>query len=249
MDESNAFSTIYSGYRIKQNATSTLKVSMNSPTVAPRTLPAQPIRLYRAAISGHCHRVELFLSLLGLPFELVDIDLMSKGHKTPDFLAMNPFGQVPVMADGGTLLADSNAILVYLAGRYAHQPGAWLPRDPLAAAAVQRWLSVAAGQLAFGPAAARAVQLFGRPANPEAIERSNALFAVMEQHLGSSAFLAGDTPTLADVANYSYVARAPEGRVSLAPFPHLRAWLARIEALPGFVPMVQSPVGLSASAA
>jgi glutathione S-transferase len=223
---------------------------MNSRTVAPpATPPGQAIKLYGAAISGHCHRVELFLSLLGLPFERVDIDLVGKGHKTPGFLAMNPFGQVPVIADGGTLLADSNAILVYLAGRYAPDPDAWLPRDPLAAAGVQRWLSVAAGPLAFGPSVARVAELFRRPANPEAIERSHALFAVMEQHLASSAFLAGSTPTLADIANYSYVARAPEGRVSLEPYPKLRAWLARIEALPGFVPMVQSPVGLSAPAA
>lgn len=220
---------------------------MNPRTVPPpATLPGQAIKLYGAAISGHCHRVALFLTMLGLPFELIGIDLVAKEHKTPGFLAMNPFGQVPVIADGDTVLADSNAILVYLAGRYAPEPDSWLPRDPLAAARVQRWLSVAAGPLAFGPSAARVTELFKRPANPEAINRSHALFAVMEQHLASSAFLAGNTPTLADIANYSYVARAPEGRVSLAPYPHLRAWLLRVEALPGFVPMVESPVGLSA---
>lgn len=219
-----------------------------TPVPAQRAWPERPIRLYRAVISGHCHRVELFLALLGLPFEAVDIDLAARGHKTPDFLAMNPFGQVPVIADGDILLADSNAILVYLAGRYAPDANAWLPREPLAAAAVQRWLSVAAGPLAFGPSLARVAELFRRPANPDAIERSHTLFAVMEQHLAACAFLAGDTPTIADVANYSYVARAPEGRVSLQAYPHLRAWLARIEALPGFVPMVQSPVGLSAPA-
>ncbi|MBA4328942.1 MAG: glutathione S-transferase [Polaromonas sp.] len=222
---------------------------MTSSTLSPaHPLPAQPIRLYRAAISGHCHRVELFLSLLGLPVELVEIDLVRKGHKTPEFLAMNAFGQVPVIQDGDVTLADANAILVYLTGRYAPDADAWLPRDPLAAAAVQRWLSVAAGPLAFGPAAARVAELFKRPANPEAVERAQLLFAVMEQQLASGAFLAGDAPTLADIANYSYVARAPEGRVSLQAYPHLRAWLARIEALPGFVPMVQSPVGLSAPA-
>ncbi|MDQ3271643.1 MAG: glutathione binding-like protein, partial [Pseudomonadota bacterium] len=140
-------------------------------------------------------------------------------------------------------------ILVYLAGRYAPEPDSWLPSDPLAAARVQRWLSVAAGPLAFGPSLARVGELFKRPASPDAIERSHALFAVMEQHLATSHFLAGATPTLADIANYSYVARAPEGRVSLEPYPQLRAWLARMEALPGFVPMVQTPVGLSAPAA
>jgi glutathione S-transferase len=186
------------------------------------------------------------LSLLGLPYECVDIDLVNKGHKTPDFLAMNPFGQVPVIQDGNITLADSNAILVYLTGRYAADANAWLPVDPLAAAGVQRWLSVAAGQLAFGPAAARVSQLFKRPENPEAVARAHALFEVMEQQLGQSAFLAGSKPTLADIANYSYVARAPEGNVSLQPYPHVRAWLARVEALPGFVPMVKTPVGLAA---
>lgn len=218
----------------------------STPSSSHKTLPAQPIKLYRSVISGHSHRVELFLSLLGLPFECVDIDLVAKGHKTPAFLAMNAFGQVPVLQDGDITLADSNAILVYLAGRYAADADAWLPREPLAAAGVQRWLSVAAGQLAFGPSAARVAELFKRPANTEAIERAHALFAVMEQHLGRSAFLAGSVPTLADIANYSYVARAPEGRVSLEPYPNLRAWLARIEALPGFVPMVKTPVGLAA---
>lgn len=213
---------------------------------SPSTPPARPIRLYRYMLSGHCHRVELFLSLLGLPMEAVEVDLGAGAHKTPAFLAMNAFGQVPVIQDGDCTLADANAILVYLAGRYADRPEQWLPREPLAAAAVQRWLSVAAGQLAFGPAAARVTQLFKRPDNPEAVTRAHALFAVMEQQLGQSPFLAGSTPTLADIANYSYVAHAPEGNVSLEPYPALRAWLARIEALPRFVPMVKTPVGLAA---
>ncbi len=209
--------------------------------------PAQAIRLYRSAISGHSHRVELFLSLLGLPFELVDVALAAGAHKQPDFLAMNPFGQVPVIQDGEVTLADSNAILVYLTGRYAADAEQWLPSDPLAAANVQRWLSVAAGQLAFGPATARVIQLFKLPASPaDAIARAHALFKVMELQLGQSAFLAGSTVTLADIANYSYVAHAPEGNVSLEGYPALRAWLARMEALPRFVPMVKTPVGLAA---
>lgn len=212
-----------------------------------KTQPAQPIRLYRSALSGHCHRVELFLSLLGLPFELVDVDLAAGAHKRPDFLAMTPFGQVPVIQDGEVTLADSNAILVYLARRYAADVEQWLPSDPLAAAHVQRWLSVAAGLLAFGPAYARVIQLFKSPASPDdAIARAHGLFKVMEQQLGQSAFLTGSTPSLADVANYSYVACAPEGNVSLADYPQLRAWLARMEGLPRFLPMVKTPIGLSA---
>ena len=220
---------------------------MNTPPAsAAKTPPAQPIKLYRAAVSGHAHRVELFLSLMGLPFELVNVDLAAGTHKQPEFLALNPFGQVPVIQDGALTLADSNAILVYLARSYAANAEQWLPSEPLAAAHVQRWLSVAAGPLAFGPAYARVIQFFKSPASPDdAIARAHGLFKVMEQQLGASAFLTGSTATLADVANYSYVARAPEGNVSLLSYPNLRAWLARVEALPGFVPMVKTPVGLA----
>jgi glutathione S-transferase len=203
------------------------------------------ITLYRYALSGHCHRVELFLKLLGLPFDVVDVDLAKAEQKKPDFLALNGFGQVPVIDDGGTVLADSNAILTYLALR--HAPEHWLPRDAVGAAAVQRWLSAAAGPLAFGPAAARAIQVFKRAIDPkDAIARAHALFAVVEQSLSTSPFLTGSHPTIADIAMYTYTAHAPEGNVSLADYPQLRAWLARIEALPGFVPMQPSRAGLAA---
>ena len=223
-----------------------MKDNMTTSTAPLQKLPpTQPIKLYRAAISGHAHRVELFMSLLGLPFELIDVDLAAGAHKKPEFLAINPFGQVPVMVDGDVTLADSNAILVYLTLRYAVDAEQWLSSEPVAAAAVQRWFSVAAGLLAFGPATARRITLFKQAiSTDEATARSHALFAVMNQQLAQSAFLAGNTPTLADIANYSYAARAPEGNVSLTSYPHLRAWLARIEALPGFVPMVKLPIGL-----
>lgn len=209
------------------------------------TQPARPIRLHRMALSGHAHRVQLFLSLLGLPYEVVEVDLRAGAHKRPEFLRMNCFGQVPVIEDGDVTLGDSNAILVYLEGRYA--PGQWLPRDPVGAAQVQRWLSVAAGQLAFGAAAARVIVLFKRADDPSAaIARANALLQVMDSELAGRPFLAGKEPTLADIANYTYTAHAPEGNVSLDPYPNVRAWLARIEALPGFVPMMKSPVGLAA---
>lgn len=207
--------------------------------------PEQAIRLYRLDLSGHCHRVELFLSLLQLPCEVVDVDLRAGEHKRPAFLERNPFGQVPVIEDGAVTLADSNAILVYLEGRYA--PGRWLPREPLAAARVQQWLSVAAGPLAYGAAAARVIALFCRPDDPApAIARGHQLFGVMEAQLARQDWLAGDEPTLADIANYSYVARAPEGGVSLQAYPAVRAWLARVEGLPHFIPMPVAQVGLAA---
>ncbi|WP_437575467.1 glutathione S-transferase family protein [Sorangium sp. So ce887] len=201
------------------------------------TIPASPLRLYRHPLSGHAHRVELFLSLLGLPFERIDVDLKNGAHKTPEFLSKSPFGQVPVIEDGDVTMADSNAILVYLAARY-DPSGRWLPRDPVAAARVQQWLSVAAGQLAAGPAAARLVSVFGFRLDHERARTIAAqLFTVVDQHLAARRFLSGDEPTLADVAMYTYTAHAPEGGVPLDPVGHIRAWLARVEELPGFVPM------------
>lgn len=205
------------------------------------TTPASPIRLYRHPLSGHAHRVELFLSLLRLPFERVDVDLMRGAHKAPEFLAKNPFGQVPVIEDGDVTLADSNAILVYLATRY-DASGRWLPRDPVGAARVQQWLSVAAGQLAYGPSAARRAVLLGAKLDYEHAKAITVdLLTVLDGHLATRRFLAADEPTLADIALYAYTALAPEGGVSLDPYGHVRAWLARVESLPGFVPMKRTP--------
>jgi glutathione S-transferase len=203
--------------------------------------PAKPIRLYRHALSGHAHRVELFMSLLGLPCEAIDVNMVRGAHKAPDFVAKNnPFGQIPVIEDGDVAIADSNAILVYLATRY-DSTGRWLPRDAVAAARVQQWLSVAAGQLASGPSAARLAVLFGARLDVDRAQAiSQQLFKVLDSHLTGRKFLVDDLPTIADVAIYSYTAHAPEGGVSLDPYGHVRAWLARIEALPGFVAMRRS---------
>ncbi|AZE52152.1 Glutathione S-transferase [Pseudomonas chlororaphis] len=204
------------------------------------------IKLYNFPRSGHAHRVELMLSLLGLPFELVFVDLAKGEHKQAEFLALNAFGQVPVIDDQGVVLADSNAILVYLAQKYGQ--GRWLPSDPVGAARVQRWLSAAAGPIAFGPAVARLITVFGAQRNAEeAIALSHALLKVVEQELTASPYLAGSEPTIADIAGYSYIAHAPEGNVSLADYPQVRAWLARIEALPGFVGMPRTAVGLQSA--
>ncbi|WP_265517428.1 glutathione S-transferase family protein [Nitratireductor luteus] len=201
----------------------------------------KPVLLHRHPLSGHCHRVELFLSLLGLPVEFVEVDLAQGAHKGPDFLARNPFGQIPVLEDGDVVLADSNAILVYLALTY-DASRSWYPADPVAAAAVQRWLSVAAGQLAYGPATARLATVFKLPLDHERAKSiADQLFTILEAHLASRPFLVGEAATIADVALYAYTARAPEGGVALAPYPRVSAWLSRIEALPGFVPMPEVP--------
>jgi glutathione S-transferase len=183
------------------------------------------------------------LSLLELPYELVNVNLLAGEHKRADFLAKNSFGQVPVIEDGEVTVADSNAILVYLAERY-DEAGRWWPRSPEGKAAVQRWLSVAAGQLASGPAAARLVCVFKRDLDHgRALAVAEQLLKQLEQELSARDFLVGSTPTLADVALYAYVAHAPEGKVSLEPYAAVQRWLRRIERLPGFVPMQAAKVG------
>jgi glutathione S-transferase len=203
------------------------------------------MKLYYHPLSGHAHRARLFLSLIGAPHELVEVDLKAGAHKTPAFLKLNRFGQIPVLDDDGTVISDSNAILVYVAKKFGKT--AWLPEAPEAAAAVQRWLSVAAGQIAFGPAAARLITLFGARFNVEdVIGRAHAVLKVIDEELANRTWIVAEHPTIADVALYSYIARAPEGNVDLSAYRNVNAWLGRIEALPGFVAFQKSPVGLAA---
>lgn len=204
------------------------------------------LKLHHFPLSGHAHRAQLMLSLLGLPHQLVPVNLREGEHKTEAFLRLNPFGQVPVLEDGDTIVFDSNAILVYLARRY-DPADRWLPVDAAGQAAVQAWLSVAAGLIAYGPAAARRVTVFGAKLNAEElVASSHQLLKVMEGTLTQRTFLAAPSATIADVSAYSYIAAAPEGNVDLSPYPQVRGWLARIEALPGFVPFPKSAAGLAA---
>jgi len=201
---------------------------------------ASPIKLLRNPKSGHCHRAELMMSFLDIPYEAVDLDMANGAHKTADYLKLNPFGQVPVIDDNGTTVSDSNAILIYLINKYGNDHE-WLPQEPVAAAAVQRWLSVAAGEIAAGPCSARLVTVFGAGLDWEGAKaKAHDLFKVMDNELSTRNFLAGNAITVADVAGYSYIAHAPEGGVSLDNYSNISAWLKRIEAHPGFVPMAST---------
>lgn len=203
------------------------------------------MKLYHHPLSGHSHRARLFLSLLNVPHELVLVDLAKGAHKAPDFLKLNPFGQVPVLDDNGTIVTDSVAILVYLAKKLNRAD--WLPEGPLAAAKVQKWLSVAAGEIAYGPAAARLITVFGANFRAdEVLGRAHNILTQIDATLAPQDFITGAKPTIADVALYSYISSAPEGNVDLSGYAHVRAWLKRIEALPGFVEFQKTPVGLAA---
>ncbi|WP_299372019.1 glutathione S-transferase family protein [uncultured Tateyamaria sp.] len=201
-----------------------------------------PIKLYRTPKSGHCHRAELMLALLGLPYETIDMDMANGAHKSEEFRKISPFGLVPAIDDSGYTLADSNAILTYLVQTYANGSD-WIPADPKEAAEVQRWLTIAADNIYSGPCAARLVKVFGTSHDHgAAVAKAHDLFKTMDAHLEGRDWLATDTITIADVAGYSYVAHAPEGGVDLAPYPNVRAWIARVEAQPGFVGMATSPI-------
>ena len=194
------------------------------------------MKLYYVALSGHCHRVHLFLSLLRIDHQRVDLDLAKGEHQAPEFLKLNRFGKVPVLDDDGEIVPDSLAIMVYIAKKYGRTD--WLPEDPRTAAKVQRWLSAAAGEVMYGPCAARLINLVSAPFNAvEVIARAHYLLSIVDAELAEREWLVGATPTVADVALYSYIARAPEGEVSLQPYPAIRAWLAGVEALPNFLAM------------
>jgi glutathione S-transferase len=198
------------------------------------------IVLYGNELSGHSHRVELFLRMLNLPYRFVRSP--AEVRREAQFLALNPLGQIPVLEDGEVVLADSNAIMVYLARRYAAQ-SSWLPEEPVAASKVQRWLSIAAGEVRYGAAIARAIaQGWMAGDQAAAVGVAERILRFMDSHLADRTYLATDKPTIADLACYSYVAHAPEGGVSLDPYPAVKRWLRRVEALPGFVGMPSLPI-------
>ncbi len=194
------------------------------------------MKLYDLTLSGNCYKVRLFAALAGIPLEIVPVDFLGGEHKRPPLIELNPWGELPILVDGEVVLRDSQAILVYLARRYAGE--AWLPGNPAAMAEVVQWLSTAANEVQNGPAAARLVDKFGYDLDKaDTLRRAARILPLIEARLADHDWLALDRPTIADCAVLPYVALAPEGGVSLSDFPHIRAWIARVKALPGFAPM------------
>ena len=193
------------------------------------------ITLYGGSVSGNAYKARLLLSLLGLDFEEINVNLMAGENRTEAFLALNPRGQIPMLVDGEVTIWDSQAILVYLARRYGV---AWLPVEPAAMAEVMQWLAVAENELLFGLARARAVLRFGRDfdlASCQAYGRTG--LKVLEQRLSENDWLSAGKPTIADVACMPYAALSHMGGVPLDDHPAVREWIDRIRALPGFIAM------------
>lgn len=205
-----------------------------------------PLKLYSFPLSGHAHRIELALSLMGLSFDNQIVDIPAGEHKSAWFLALNPEHKVPVLVDGDIVLRESTAILAYLAARYDPEHK-WIPADPVGAAAVHRYFAQASGPVATGPARARLINVFGAPYDPEAtIAAAHDYLTQLNADLEGRTYLVGDHVTFADVALYSYVAHAPEGHVSLDGYPNILRWIGAIETLDGFVPMPKTDVSAAA---
>jgi glutathione S-transferase len=196
-------------------------------------------RVYGMSASGNCHKVRMVLEALELPYEWTEIDLVRGQTRTPEFLAMNPNGQVPVLEiEPGVHLPQSNAILCYLADGTP-----LVPDDRLQRARAMEWMFFE--QYSHEPyiAVARYLRRFHPdPASQRALVQTKMdggyhALAVMENHLAREPFFAAGRYTIADIALYGYTHVAGEGGFDLARFPAVTAWLARIEAQPGYVRM------------
>ena len=192
--------------------------------------------LYAFPPSGNCQRVRVFLSMLGLPFEERLVDIRRGDQRTPGFLALNPSGLVPVLLEGGRVLRDSHAILLWLAR--AHGGARWWPSDPWTLAQQLQWVFFSANEIHHGPNMLRRHHRLGTPIDVEATTlRTLEALATLEARLRDREWLEGDAASIADVAVYPYVEALPDAKLALDAWPCVQAWLARIAALPGWLPM------------
>lgn len=205
------------------------------------------IALYDFLSSASCYKVRHLLSILGLDYEQRLVDYFpGQRHKEPDFLELNPLGQLPVLVDGDLVLRDSQAILVYLASRY-DTGGTWYPDDPAVRGRVAMWLAFAGGELA--PAGqARLHDLLNVSCDIDAARAAaHRALRILDDHLIQQGFqgrdwLAADHPTIADLACFPYAALSHEGGVERDRYPALERWLRRVAALPGYVELPGTPI-------
>ncbi len=194
------------------------------------------IKLHDLEPSGNCYKVRLFCALIQQPLELISVDFMAGQHKSAPYLAINPFGEIPILDDDGFILRDSMAILVYLATK--HNVEAWYPSNAKERALVAQWLSSSVNNVMHGPGDARLIDKFGYTLNREtAHEISARILGIMNTHLANREWLELGRCTIADIACFPYIALSHEGGVSLDAYPNIRAWIARIKALPNFIAM------------
>ncbi len=196
------------------------------------------MKLYDSAISGNSYKVRLLLAQLGIPYTIIPIDILKGESRTPEFLKINPNGRTPVLEDNRFILAESNAILAYLA-----RGTQFLPEDRQQWALVFQWMFFE--QYSHEPyiATSRFLLQHGQD-TPEraqalAVRRDGGWSAlrVMEGHLQENDFFVGDY-TIADIALFAYTHVSHGGGFPLDDFPKIRAWIERIKSQLGFVPML-----------
>lgn len=197
------------------------------------------MQIYGDSESGNCYKLKLICGLVDRGYEWIPVDILAGETRTESFLALNPGGQIPVcVTDEGDVLTESNAILYYLARDSVYWPG-----DPLAQARVLQWQFFEQYTHEPSIAVARFIRHYqkmpaARQAEYEAKLTAGArALRLMDTHLAQRDYLVGDRASIADVSLFAYTHVADEGGFDLADFPAVLAWLARIRALPGFVPM------------
>jgi glutathione S-transferase len=198
------------------------------------------LRLHDYSDSGNGYKARLLLAQLDRAYELIEVDILKGESRTADFLAKNPNGRIPVLeTEDGTFLPESNAILFYLA-----EATPYLPGERLARAQVLQWMFFE--QYSHEPHIAGArfwlrhteVTDERRAALAQKQKLGHAALGVMERHLARQDWFVGGRYSIADIALFAYTHVADQGGFDLAPYPRLRAWLDRVRAQPGFVPML-----------
>ena len=200
--------------------------------------------LYSMQNSGNCYKLRLAMSQLGLPFQIVDVDILKGETRTPQFLAINPNGKVPALKlDTGEVLSESNAILFFLA-----EGTDLLPDNRFCKAEMLQWMFFE--QYSHEPYIAVArfwlkIRKGGRELQAHMLdnwwERGYEALGVMERHLETHSFFAADRYSIADIALYAYTHVAEDGEFDLSDFPKINAWMERVRAQPGHVPMDWRP--------
>lgn len=199
------------------------------------------ITLYDFELSGSCYKIRLLLNMLGQRYERLNVDFVNKEHKTDRYLALNAFGEIPILEDGELRLRDAQAIMVYLARKY-DKTNRWYPDDPQAMGRIQQWLATGGGEV-MNAAGARLVKILNYPLDLERLHAgAHRVFKILDDHLADREFLELGHPTIGDIACLPYTALAGEGGIDLTPYQNLLRWIDRIKGLPGFIPMPGIPV-------
>ncbi len=201
------------------------------------------ITLYDYELSGNCYKIRLLLGFLGIAYETRKVDFYpGREHKSPEFLAINPLGQLPVIDDDGFVMRDAQAILTYLAAKYDPARN-WWPEDPSRLGQTAQWLAFADGITGTASAARLAEALFYDLDADAARAGAHRLFRILDEHLwfaeraGDEWIVPGDHPTIADIACFPYVILSEEGGVARQDYPAIRRWCDRFKRIRGFTVM------------